>query len=197
MEFDPFRKRISELNQLEPKKGRSLVAEPFMQDPYFKRSVVILTEYQQEGVVGFILNHPLQITLGEILEEFSDFNAPVFLGGPVQAQSLFYMHSRPDLLEGSTLIKEDVYWNGNFDQLKSHIANKRIQAHEIKFFLGYSGWDYDQLNEELEVNSWFIQNIQSKYLLELNTKHLWKNVLSEAEKAVARMANFPEDPNLN
>tara|TARA_B100000508_G_C11379812_1_gene238008 strand:- start:2 stop:595 length:594 start_codon:yes stop_codon:yes gene_type:complete len=197
MEFDPFRKRISELNQLSPKKGRALVAEPFMQDPYFKRSVVLLSEYQKEGVVGFILNHPLQITFNELLEDFPDFNAPIFLGGPVQAQSLFYIHSRPDLLEGSSEIKEGIYWNGSFDQLKDNISNKTIHQEEIKFFLGYSGWDYDQLKDELNVNSWFIQEIKSDYTLEKHTDNLWRNVVSEADKAIARMVNFPEDPSLN
>jgi len=197
MDFNPFKKRISELNKLSPKKGRVLVSEPFMQDEHFKRSVVLLTEYGEEGIVGFILNQPLKIKLNEILDEFPDFDAPVFLGGPVQAQNLFYLHNRNDIIDDGIEIMEGLYWNGDFEKVKKAIENKDISSNEIKFFLGYSGWDFDQLKDELDVNSWFIQNINAKQVLSLKTKKLWKEVLSNADEEVSLMAKFPENPSLN
>lgn len=197
MEFNPFKKKISELSKLEIKKGRFLVSEPFMEDPYFKRSVVYLTEHNKEGSVGFILNQPLDVKLNDIINDFPKVDVNVYLGGPVEAQNLFYLHTKGDELPGSIKISEDIYWNGNFEVLKSLFENGEIEINEIKFFLGYSGWDKNQLEEEIKTNSWFIQEAQSDIILDSSEVDLWKKVMQQAEAAIALMASFPENPNLN
>ncbi|MEQ8908792.1 MAG: YqgE/AlgH family protein [Vicingaceae bacterium] len=197
MEFNPFKRKISELSKIEPKKGRFLVSEPFMDDPYFKRSVVFLTEHNDEGTVGFILNQPLDIKLSDILVDFPDFDANVFLGGPVQPQNLFYLHRKGELIPESVKVNEDIYWNGNFESLKAMIQQGEIDPLEIKFFLGYSGWDRDQLRDELSGDSWFVQESNSEIILDSSEADLWKKVMQQAENDIALMANFPENPNLN
>lgn len=197
MDYNPFKRKISELNNVPPAKGKFLVSEPFMDDPYFKRSVVLLTEHNKEGSVGFILNQALDIKLSELIEDFPEHDFPVYLGGPVQPQNLFFLHSKGDLIPEAEQVCQDIYWSGNFNILKELIEQGLIQKEEIKFFLGYSGWDYGQLENELKTNSWFIQNSEPSIILNNSSEDLWKTVMTKAEKEVALMANFPENPNLN
>jgi len=194
---NPLDYTITELNKLKPKKGRLLIAEPFMEDPYFKRSVVLLTEYNTDGTFGFMLNKPLEMRINDIMKDFPPFDAPVFMGGPVQPDSLFYVHTQGKFIEGSMKINDSLYWSGNFDQLKQLIKDQQIFPNEIKFFIGYSGWDYEQLSEEIKDESWIISDINSNNIEELNDEDLWQSTLQRMGAEFSLLSNFPEDPSLN
>lgn len=197
MDFNPFKHKISDLNSFTAEKGNLLIAEPFMKDPYFKRSVVLLCEHESNGTVGLILNHPLGIQLKEVLPDFPDFDAAVFLGGPVNPQNLFFLH-RHGGIPGSIEISKDLYWDGDFEVLKSLIQNGEVNSQEIRFFLGYSGWDFDQLQNEIEGQSWLINRIDNQDILNIPPEDLWKHSIKSMEKKQATMmADFPEDPSLN
>jgi putative transcriptional regulator len=197
MLLNPLDYTISELNKLTPQKGRLLIAEPFMADPYFKRSVVLLTEYDKDAVFGFMLNKPLDITVNDIVKDFPEFNAPVYMGGPVQSDSLFYIHTQGKIIEGSQHISGNLYWAGDFEQLKQLIIDQQIFPNEIKFFLGYSGWDYIQLEKEIEDESWIIGKTNSNSLNDLIQDDLWRSTLQKMGSKHAVLSNFPEDPALN
>ena len=194
---NPLDYKIKELNKLKPKKGRLLIAEPFMDDPYFKRSVVLLTEYSKEGSFGFMLNKPLELTINDTMEDFPPFDAPVFMGGPVQSDSLFYIHTQGEIIEGSMKICDNLFWSGNFEQLKQLVKDQQIFPHEIKFFIGYSGWDYDQLVNEIEEESWIISDINTNDVTKLNDTNLWHNTLQKMGSKFSLLSNFPENPSLN
>lgn len=194
---NPLDYTITALNKLKPKKGRLLIAEPFMDDPYFKRSVVLLTEFSKDGSFGFMLNKPLEIKINEVMENFPPFDAPIFMGGPVQSDSIFYIHTQGEIIKNSMKITDNLYWSGNFDQLKQLIKDQQIFPNEIKFFIGYSGWDYEQLIGEIDDESWIISNLESKELNDLNDVDLWKNTLQGMGSKFSLLSNFPEDPSLN
>jgi putative transcriptional regulator len=194
---NPLDYNISALNNIDPKKGRLLIAEPFMTDPYFKRAVVLLTGYEKEGVFGFILNKQINVNINELLKDFPKFNAPVYMGGPVQADSLFYIHTHGEFIKESIQISDDLYWSGNFDQLKKMIDNQEIFPNEIMFFIGYSGWDFEQLEEEIKEDSWIISKLTSNSINELKDSNLWKNTLTKMGPEFSAFTTFPEDPSLN
>jgi putative transcriptional regulator len=188
--------KISELNKLKPKKGRVLLAEPLMRDPFFKRSVVLLTEYEENGAFGFILNKPTEIKLNEVISDFPEFDTTIYLGGPVENDKLFYIHNQGEYIEGSVKIKNNLYWAGNFDQLKEMIENEQIFPNEIKFFLGYSGWGKKQLDFELKRESWLVDDIDEEEIIS-SDKKLWYNVLQKKGGKYKMLANFPENPSWN
>ena len=194
---NPLDYTITELNKLKPKKGRLLIAEPFMDDPYFKRSVVLLTEYSKDGSFGFMLNKPLELKINDVMEDFPPFDAPLFMGGPVQSDSLFYIHTQGEVIENSMKITDNLYWSGNFEQLKQLVKDQQIFPNEIKFFIGYSGWDHEQLVDEIEEESWIIADLQSKNISELDEVDLWRNTLQKMGSKFSLLSNFPEDPILN
>src|SRR4051812_26984136 len=166
------------LNNISPQASSLLVSEPFMQDPNFKRSVVLLTEHSEEGTLGYVLNQRSNLLLKDILPECEDANFPVFLGGPVANDTLHFIHTCYDRMNSGTKITEEIYWGGNFETLKLLVNNKQVEENEIKFFIGYSGWSPDQLDSELKHNSWLISNkYNPEILFMLDEENLWKEVV--------------------
>ena len=197
MTINPLDYTIKELNKLKIEKNRLLFAEPFMDDPYFKRSVVLLTEHNTDGALGFILNKPLDVKLNEVLKDFPEFDAPVFMGGPVQTDTLFFIHTQGEFIAESVKINDHFSWSGNFEKLKELIVNQQIFPNEIKFFIGYSGWDYEQLNKEVKDESWLISKNNLTEINQLNEVDLWHSSLQKMGGKHAVLSNFPENPSLN
>jgi len=182
---------------LKLKKGRLLISEPYLHDPFFKRSVVLLTEHNKNGSVGFILNKPVNIKLNEALDEFPDFDTNLYLGGPVERDSLYYIHTMGNTISNSAEIFDGVYWGGNFETVKILIENGDIDPSEMRFFMGYSGWGKQQLEGELKKQSWIVTNASIESVMEEDPSLLWRSVLTELGKDYAVLANFPEHPSLN
>src|SRR5215204_6333021 len=103
-------------NQLKPEKGRLLISEPFLPDPNFERTVVLLCEHNAEGSFGFVLNKPSAIKVNEVMEDFSNFDTVVFVGGPVQQDTLHFIHRNVNI-ENAIDIAENIYWGGDFESL--------------------------------------------------------------------------------
>jgi len=188
---------IKPSNNLDPAKGRLLIAEPFMEDPYFKRSVVLMCEHNSDGTFGFILNRFVDMKLEDLLDGTPPFDSRVGIGGPVDASNLFYLHTLGDEIADSVKITEGLYMGGNFEQLKLMIMSGAIGAHEIRFFVGYSGWDKDQLISELIDEAWYITEINGLPLLNADADNLWSLALKSMGGPYANLVNFPVDPNLN
>jgi len=186
------------LSPMSPAAGRLLISEPFMPDPNFKRSVILLTEYSDAGAMGFILNHQSEYLLGDILSDVSYSEIPVYTGGPVAANTLHYIHCCPDKIEGGIEIGDGIFWGGNFEQIKELINTYRLQESEIKFFTGYSGWTPNQLDDELREDTWIVTNkFEAGTIFSNNEHNLWREVVISLGQRYAHIANFPENPMLN
>lgn len=193
MPIDFFKYR----NKLKPEKGSILVSEPFLPDPNFERTTILLCEYNQDGSFGFVLNKRAEAQLGEVIEDFKSFDAPVFIGGPVQQDTLHYLHRLPQL-EDSTEIVNGIFWGGNFDQLSIFIDTGQISLLDIRFFLGYSGWGEGQLDTELKENSWIVSNrVTPEFVFETLPDEMWKKALQTLGGRYSIYSNYPVDPRMN
>lgn len=181
-----------------PRQGSLLLSEPFMLDPTFERSVVILCEHEPAGTLGFILNNKTNLLLSDLAEDIENQNFPIYIGGPVETNSLFFIHRAFDKLQSGICIKDDIYFGGDFDKLRFLIQENLISNEEIKFFLGYSGWSEKQLDDEIKENSWVVNDTFDSSLLFINDgENLWKQALINLGPKYAHVANFPKSPNLN
>lgn len=182
----------------EPKKGDLLISEPFLPDPNFERTVILVCEHNEEGSFGFVLNKPSLMKFEDVLEEVGEFDATLFVGGPVQQNTMHFVHRVGELLEGSVSIGQGLFWGGDFEQLKELINTKQIDPSDFKFFLGYSGWGEKQLKEELKQNSWIISpNATPEKIFEYDPEKLWRDVLKEMGGKFKMFSNYPDDPRLN
>jgi putative transcriptional regulator len=186
-----------ETNNVTPQKGRILVAEPYLNDIYFKRSIVFLTEHNDEGSIGFVLNKPVNLQIEEIINDFPSFDCNISIGGPVNTNTVHYLHTLGELLPNSVHVCDNIYWGGNFDAMKSLVNNKAILKNQIRFFLGYSGWMPKQLDEELSQNSWLVSNIRPELVMNHNMNEIWKEVLNNLGNKYKMWVNSPENPSQN
>jgi putative transcriptional regulator len=174
------------------KSGQVLLAEPFMLDPYFRRAAVLLCEHHDEGSIGFILNKSIDMMVNDLIAEFPPFEAEVFYGGPVQTDTLHYIHNVGDLLEESVRVADGVWWGGDFDKLKFLISSGLMLPENIRFFVGYSGWTHGQLEEELTIGSWVCADMHANYLYKSTPEKLWQQVMYSKGDKYEVIASIPE-----
>ena len=186
------------LSRLDPSAGRLLISEPFLMDPNFQRSVVLLAEHEADGTVGFILNHPSALLLRDLIPELENAEFPVYIGGPVATDTVHFIHRCYDRLNDGEEIGKGIYWGGNFEALKILLANNSIQQDEIRFFIGYSGWGMEQLKNEIKENTWIVSDqFHQDVVFSNNEEELWKEVIISLGPKYAHVSNFPSNPNLN
>ena len=184
-------------NDLPPKKGLALVAEPFLQDSYFKRSVVLLTEYNNEGSLGFVLNNPIEFRIDEILKDFPPVNSLVSIGGPVRTDTIHYLHTLGHVIPESEEVLDQIYWGGNLDAIREGIGDGWIKEYQIRFFVGYSSWHKGQLEREIEENSWLVTRIDHLDVMHGTDVRLWENILKNEEERYQMWTRYPENPSWN
>ncbi|MDP4203377.1 MAG: YqgE/AlgH family protein [Bacteroidota bacterium] len=182
----------------QPSVGRLLVAEPFMNEPYFGRSVILLTQHSNLGSMGLVLNKPLKLYLHEILEGVKvEENIPVFCGGPVGSKSLFYLHNLPEVPQ-SFQITKNLYLGGDFEWLMDNLNAGLGAAAKVRFFLGYAGWDEGQLLDEIKHQSWLVTKLATEEILHMpGYETLWSRSMQSLGGKYKRWAEFPQNPNLN
>lgn len=181
---------------ISPQKGALLIANPFLKDPNFSRTVIFLCENMQEGTFGFVLNKQITKNLKEILPDLDLPDMPVFFGGPVQPDSLHFLHQYPDLISGEEVM-DGIYWGGNFESLQVHLKNNNLSSDKIRFFIGYSGWGEGQLNDEMKAESWLTVKATRKLVFQTTSTEIWKESLNHLGGDYKMMINFPIDPQLN
>ncbi|MBL1274327.1 MAG: YqgE/AlgH family protein [Oceanospirillales bacterium] len=133
-----------------------LVASPYLADPRFHGAVIYLCEHSEDGALGLMVNQPLDIHLGEILEQLDlqggELDLPVFSGGPVETERGFVLHSPGASWQNTARVTDDVMLTTSRDILAGIGRNDGPQ--EFLMALGYSGWGEGQLEEELGGNAW-------------------------------------------
>ena len=184
-------------NTLNPVIGDVLISEPFMNDFYFRRSVILLIDHNEEGSLGVIINKRLTIPFNEIVQGFPEFNADVYLGGPVETNRIFFIHTVGEMIPDSHLISNGLYWSGNISVLKSMIKMDLIKPHEVRFYVGYAGWDGGQLRNELKANTWVVGRFTAKQLLRTMPGKMWSDFVKQIGKRYALWDKFPVNPSEN
>ncbi len=176
-------------------KGNFLVAQPSLFDYTFNRSVILIVDHNEHGSIGFILNKPLNQQLNSFVSELeADFM--VYEGGPVEIQNMYYLHKRPDLIGDSEFIADNLYWSGNYEDVRNSINNGLISKEEIRFYLGYSGWGENQLQSEVDENAWVIIDNEIDIFKSWNN-NLWKEQMRNLGGDHLIWLNMPADPNMN
>ncbi|MBS0010587.1 MAG: YqgE/AlgH family protein [Bacteroidales bacterium] len=180
-----------------PQKGRLLISEPFLPDTFFNRTLVYLTEHNEKGSVGFIINKSINIKVNDALEGFPGWDEKLTMGGPVAPDTLHYLHTMGNIVPGSVWVADNIYWGGNIDVIKEIISSGKAGAGHIRFFLGYSGWGEGQLEKELQENSWIIADAAPEVVMQYRKENSWKTVLRSLNKKYRLWADFPESPEMN
>ena len=182
---------------IEPAENTLLIADPFLKDPNFMRTVVFMCRHSDEGSFGFVLNKAVEQTLDQLITGLDGTEVPVYYGGPVQTDTVHYIHQYPDLIPGCYKISDEIYWGGDFETVKELLNNNQIEFDKIKFFVGYSGWEKGQLAEELAEKSWLTATTTRKLVFTTAPEDVWKESLKHLGGEYEMLINYPIDPQLN
>lgn len=177
--------------------GILLISDPFLKDPNFMRTVVLICEHQANGSIGFVINKYSNQDLGELIEQAEGIRFPVYDGGPVQPNTLHFVHRCPELIPGGVEVTDGIFWGGDFEEVLTLLRAEMITEKEIRFFLGYSGWDDGQLKEEIDEKSWITRAGSQAFVFDLNTQQIWKESLKDMGGEYSQMIHYPTDPQLN
>ncbi|MBC8044798.1 MAG: YqgE/AlgH family protein [Rhizobacter sp.] len=179
--------------------GAMLVAGTELNDSNFKRSVILLCEHGEPGSFGLVLNRPLELKLADVTQGADIFfDAPVFLGGPVQPNTLHVLHTKPlDNLGESSEVVPGVYWGSDFEKVRDALNQKKVSPSEFRFFLGYAGWGAGQLAGEVAEAAWILAQGLKEFVFDFPPEKLWSAVLRRMGGDYAILANTPEDLRLN
>lgn len=178
-------------------KGQFLISYPYLDDDYFFRSVISLMEYNSEGSYGLILNKKMPHKIGDVLPILSHLDNSLYMGGPVDTQSLFFLHPYYDLKD-TIKVEENLYMNGDIHELRDMLELDFAQSHQIKFFLGYSGWSTGQLTEEIEEKSWLLGDYQPNLIFGSDDDDtIWRKAIESLGGQYDHLAHYPIDPQMN
>ena len=184
------------------KPGTLLISQPFLGDPNFERSVVLLCRHSpEEGAFGLVLTRLTEATLGQVLDlplgdAGSSARLPLYVGGPVQPDTLHFLHQHADL-PGAQPLGQDVYWTGDFNALIALIDSGHTLPESVRLFVGYSGWSAGQLEEEIARGSWIRQPASAGKVFTLESDAFWRDILREKGGRFRALSNYPLDPRLN
>lgn len=183
---------------IEPERGDLLISEPYLPDPNFERTVILLCEHDEHGSFGFVLNKPSNAFLPELIDEAQGFDTRVYVGGPVQQNTLHFLHRTAENLNGDKKISDGIYWGIDFEGLLSSINTRQIAKDQLKFFIGYSGWSSGQLLDELDAKTWIVyKQATPELVFDMDAQELWKAVLQNMGGKYRAISNYPKDPRLN
>lgn len=180
-----------------PQKSKILISEPFLLDPNFKRSAIYLVEHNEEGSVGYIINKTLPYNTIDVAPDLFTISYPIYYGGPVETNTLHFIHQLPDQIPNSIKVEDNIYWGGDFDALLQLCNQNVIGSNQLKFFLGYSGWAPNQLAEEMKLKSWWVATHKNNLVFNSNTQSIWQELVKSLGPDFKHLANAPEDFLLN
>ena len=189
---------LSFKNKRKPSKGRVLIADPFSKDEYFGRSVVYLCDHNSEGTFGFVLTNYLDLNLAEVAKNFPNISANIGIGGPVQTESIFFLHTLGDRLPGSIEVEDGIFIGGDYDLLTEQLSEGVVDNSKVRFFLGYAGWDPGQLEEEIGRNNWIVAPVLNPMeIMDTSVKDIWQRFMKREGKKYDILSRAPIDFNDN
>ena len=180
-----------------PAAGHLLVSAPVLGDPNFRRTVVLLCEHDASGTFGLVLNRLLDLHMADVLDGFGYPSPPLAYGGPVQPETLHFLHRRADLLPDAQPLADGLCWGGDFEQLRAHFDAGRATAQDFRFYLGYAGWSAEQLVGELAGDDWVLTPARASDVFETPPDDLWRTVMERLGPPHAYLVHYPEDLRAN
>jgi putative transcriptional regulator len=176
-------------------RGKLLIASPALVDPNFARAVVFITEHNEDGAMGIVLNRPSETAVDAVVPPLADIagSEPVYVGGPVQPEAIVLLADFADPDAAAWIVVADVGLASadvDLDDLAAAVRRGRVYA-------GYSGWGSGQLEAEMELESWIVEPPLPTELFPDDPATLWSDVLARKGGQYSLLARMPDDPSQN
>ena len=173
--------------------GQLLLAHPALRDPTFKRAVILLSAHSGDGAMGVVLNRPLDKQLGELNAAFAFgplAGVPVYAGGPVEPEQLI-------IVAWQWLVGESAFQLHFGVEPESATEMVGRPGVTVRAFIGYSGWDKGQLENEMKHDTWLVSTVEGEMLGQADGPALWRQILGAIDPELKLLADEPDDPTVN
>ncbi len=203
--------------------GYLLIADPDLRDPNFFHTVVLLVEHNEAGAFGLVLNRPGSAALGEVLPEFTDPDnpaenppvlddaassiaaIPIYVGGPVQREYLFVLHSGlsgRELGEHAAKVQPGIIYEPMTALMVRELTDcwpdfPSGERERLRVFAGYSGWGPDQLEGEMKTGCWIVLESTPELVFPEDPDTIWEQALTAKGGIYAIIARTGFKPSLN
>lgn len=188
---------MGQYQKYQPSAGRLLIADPSLEGGEFRKSIILLVDHSDEGSLGVILNKPSDILLSKAVNGLKDFDMDLFYGGPVETETIFFLHSLGSEVPGTLPVGQGLFWGGDANYVRDRINRGLVKPGQIRFFVGYSGWAPGQLEEELERDSWIVSNASIIDILSPHPVEMWSSAMKAMGHNYAIWSTLPFDPEMN
>jgi putative transcriptional regulator len=176
--------------------GQLLLAAPSLLDPNFTRTVVLIGIHNEEGAMGVVLNRPSTVTVGEAVPQLCELlgpGDPVYVGGPVQSDSVVFLAEFLEPSLAGVLVLGRIGFpapDAGVEQLAEATARRRV-------FAGHAGWGQGQLDAEVANGDWIAHSAEPEDVFTDSPEELWSGVLTRKGGSYALIARMPPDPSVN
>ena len=178
---------------MESLRGKLILAGPTLKDPNFERTVVLITEHNEDGAMGLVLNRPSDASVGDAVPDLTwvaDGGDTVFVGGPVAPNGVIVLAEWDDPSHAVVLVAPDLgFVPGDADDAGA-VRRARVYA-------GHAGWGPGQLEDELAEEAWIVEDPEREELFSDDPAGLWAAVLRRMGREFALLSTMPPDPSLN
>lgn len=180
---------------MESLRGHLLVASPALLDPNFRRAVVLVTEHNDDGAAGLVLNRPSPVDVAAAvpqLEAVVDEDEQVWVGGPVQTDAVLVLGEFVDPDAAAVPLFDSLGFPSLEEPEEIVPATTRRRV-----FAGYAGWGAGQLEEEVANEDWILEPANADDAFTADPDELWRDVLRRKGGIYELVSRMPEEPSLN
>ena len=170
--------------------GRLLVADRDLQDPGFSETAILLISYKNSGAIGLVLNRRTDVPISRALTSLKEAEGrsdPVFLGGPVEQDSILALLRSKTKPDGATELVNDVYLLTGKELLQKALASK-TDASALHIYVGYAGWGPGQLDAEVDAGAWHVLSGNANTIFDHDPDTLWPRLIGRTEQHVVKFS---------
>jgi putative transcriptional regulator len=153
--------------------GNIIIGTDSLNGTNFEKAAIVITEHNEKGTIGYVFNKPFPRNFNELEEFKHSVPVPLYAGGPVQTDMLYFMHRRPDLIEKGETVAGHVFMGGDFKKAVMLLNNAQLAVDDVRFFIGYCGWDAKELEAEISEGSWQITDAPVDIVFSASTESIW------------------------
>src|SRR5271155_3486441 len=179
--------------------GRFLVASRDLGDPNFAKTVILLVHYtEDQGAVGLVVNRATDVPMSRVFQDFKEAKSrkdPVYVGGPVELNSVLALLKSASKPENAMRVFGDVYLISNKDSLKAAMASG-VESSVFHTYVGYAGWGAGQLEHEVDLGAWHILPADVGTVFHADPDSVWERLIHRTETQIAGIPGIPSLPGI-
>lgn len=161
--------------------GNIIISTYLLDDTSFEKVTVVITEHNEKGTIGYVFNQLFPRNFNELEEFKHSVPVPLYAGGPVQTDMLYFMHCRPDLITDGQQVANNVYMGGDFKKAVQLLNSGELPVADVRLYIGYCGWDVNELEAEIAEGSWQLTNASVDLVFSTSTESAWKKLYTAVQ----------------